>query len=274
MAQVFQSLFNSPYASGYQGAANTAGGGYNTVGTQALNNSTALSGALGPALTGAQSVLNTAFDPQQALYSQLLQKTNDQTNVNNAQYGLTGQQAAGNVNQADTNFNIDWQNNELARQLQGLSSYDQTLGSVGNAADAAGKIGTSGAGSILAGGQTPYGANSTIGAGQTSALDQYIQQLLGPVTSSASTIGQQQNYLNTGVNASNDAASQALANYQAQLSAQSNLGSGIGGLLGLGTDGSTIGGSLFSGIGDLFSGGAAAGGDAGLMDAMDLAMLA
>lgn len=157
------------------------------------------------------------MDPQNALYNQNLQKTNDQANVSNAQYGLTGQQAAGNVQQADTNFNIDWQNTQLERALAGLSGAGTATNAAGAAGTTANNVGSAGAGSILAGGAAPYTAGQTVGANQETALQQYLSQLLGPVNSSQSTIGDLAGYLNQGINASASQGSQALANYYASL---------------------------------------------------------
>jgi hypothetical protein len=63
---------------------------------------------------------NTAQDPQQALYKQQYQQTMDQANAVNSMYGLGSSGAgAGMAQQAGNNFNLGWQNQQLARQLQG-----------------------------------------------------------------------------------------------------------------------------------------------------------
>lgn len=271
-ANLFNSVYSSPYASGYQNAANLAGTGYTNTGTAALNNSTALSGQLGTGLAAGNQILNTAMDPQQALYGQQLQNTTDAANVANSQYGLTGQQAAGNLNQATTNFNIDWQNNELQRQLQGLSGYDSNLSNIGAAGSNAAALGNTGAGSLTSGGSTPYAAGIGVAGNQQNALQSYIASLLGPVTSDQSTIGNLQNYLNTGVNASLAGASAALGDYKQQSQNTASLFGGLGGLLGLGTGGgNTVGGSALSGLSSLFGGGSsAAADDAELSDLIDM----
>ena len=79
-----------------------------------------------PELQAGASVLNTAFDPQQALYNQQYQQMLDQQNAMNAMNGVAGSPyAAGISGQAGTNFNIDWQNAQLNRQIAGLGAYDQ-----------------------------------------------------------------------------------------------------------------------------------------------------
>lgn len=249
-ANVFNSLYNSPYAGGYQAAANTSGTQSTATGANALNNSTALSSGVNPLTQYSNQILQTAFDPSQALYAQNLQNTQNAANVANAQYGLTGQQAAGNLNQATTNFGIDWQAQELANQAAGLQGAAAGYGAAGTAGNNALNLGTGAAQSTLAGGLTPYSAGTNIGNAQTSALQSYINALLGPSTSAQSTIGNEQNYLNTGISASEDAASQAAQDYQNKVSNTSGLFGGIGSILGLGTGttNSTLGGSAISSL--------------------------
>jgi hypothetical protein len=76
------------------------------------------------ATNAANQVLNTGFDPQQALYDRSFQQMQDQTNAINSMYGLGGSPyGAGVASDAARNFNIDWQNAQLGRQLQALSGY-------------------------------------------------------------------------------------------------------------------------------------------------------
>lgn len=67
-----------------------------------------------------QQMYQTAFDPQQALYNRTQQQVGDQANAISSMYGL-GQSGAGAgmAQQANENFNIDWQNQQLQRQTQG-----------------------------------------------------------------------------------------------------------------------------------------------------------
>lgn len=98
---------------------------------------------------GANQVMNTAFDPQKALYDRTAQQLQDQVRVGEATRGITmSPYGAGVENQAMSNFNIDWQNNQLGRQTQGL-------GAAGTANQQAGAIGQAGVGQTVAGGQLP-----------------------------------------------------------------------------------------------------------------------
>ena len=83
-------------------------------------------GIQGQLYGGAGQIMQTAFDPQKELYARTQQQLGDQINVGQAQRGL-GISAEGGAeyNQGMSNFNIDWQNQQLARQAQGLQSMSQ-----------------------------------------------------------------------------------------------------------------------------------------------------
>src|SRR5262252_552101 len=69
----------------------------------------------------AQSVIGTGFDPQGALYARTLQQIQDQSRAANEAAGVgTTPYGAGLENQAVGNFNINWQNAQLQRQLDAL----------------------------------------------------------------------------------------------------------------------------------------------------------
>lgn len=252
--QAFQQLFSNPGTAGYNTGAQQAGQALTNVGNQATAAAPQLNSAALSLLPGAQSVMNMGLDPQLALYNQQLQQTNDQANVANAQYGLTGQQAAGSLNQADNNFNINWQNNELQRAIAGLNAGGSAITNASGDAINASNLGTTGASNILAGGAAPYNAANTIGNTQETALNDYIAQLLGPVTSSQQTIGDLSTYLGQGINASASGASIANQDYQSSLSAANSLGSGLSSILGLAGNGGGSSGGIGSMISSIFGG--------------------
>lgn len=108
--------------SAYQNAGNYANAGANF----AANNAQGLA-------TAGQQVWNTALDPQQALYNRTLNQITQQDNAQQAARGLTmspvGQELS---NQATSNFNIDWQNQQLQRQLSGLQGLGSAYGNATN----------------------------------------------------------------------------------------------------------------------------------------------
>jgi hypothetical protein len=166
-------LYNqgNPYAGGYQSAAGAAGGQYGGLAGQAGQYATQL-GGLAQGAYGAQNYLqnagqnvyNLAMDPQNALYNRTAGQLGDQVNAGQAQRGLGNSAVGGSeYNQAMSNFNIDWQNNQLSRATQGASAlgnlYNQagSYSQLGNA-DLAASLGTGaqGAGYQLQAGQLPY----------------------------------------------------------------------------------------------------------------------
>jgi len=81
-----------------------------------------------PGLTGgmdrAHQMLDNGFDPQGALYDREFQKMQDQQNAINAMYGVSSSPyGAGVAGDQARNFNIDWQNNQLGRQLSALQGF-------------------------------------------------------------------------------------------------------------------------------------------------------
>ena len=76
-------------------------------------------------LQAGNSVLNTGFDPQRDLYNRQYSQSQAQQNAINAGQGIAGSPyAAGVSGQTGNNFNIDWQNAQLARQVSALGAYD------------------------------------------------------------------------------------------------------------------------------------------------------
>ncbi len=165
---------NLNYGNGYQNAANAAGQQYTNLGNT-LNSQSAQNFGTQASLLGAgQQVYNMGLDPQNALYNSTLNQVQQQTGATNSMYGLGSSGAgAGVANQALTNFNQNWQNNQLSRAAQGLSAYD----SAAQAAGGYGQLGTQQAsaapGATLAGGSTPYTTGQTLAATPGQVAGQY-----------------------------------------------------------------------------------------------------
>lgn len=146
-----------PYAAGAGQAGQLYGESFQNAGNQANQYGQAANMAQGQqqALYGAgNSLWNTANDPQQALYGRTQQQLTDQVRAGQAARGLGNSAVgAGLEDQANSNFNIDWQNAQLQRQMQGA----QGLSALSNAGGAQGQL---------------YGANL---AGQAGAMDARAQ---------------------------------------------------------------------------------------------------
>lgn len=165
---------NNQYGPGYQNAANAAGANYGGL-AGTLANQSGYNFGMQQALNQAGGqVYQTALDPQSALYNRSVQQLQDQTGATNSMYGLGNSAAgAGVANQALSNFNIDWQNQQLQRQLQGI----QGLTGAAQAAGAYGQLGTAQAeampGYSLMAGQIPYQTAQSIGATPGQVAGQY-----------------------------------------------------------------------------------------------------
>jgi len=76
------------------------------------------------------SLVQSGYDPQSALYNQQLQTATDTSKAQSAAAGLAGSPfAAGQASDAATNFNLNWQNQQQARQLAGATGIEGLLGS-------------------------------------------------------------------------------------------------------------------------------------------------
>lgn len=75
------------------------------------------------------TMLNDSFDSNKALYGRTLQQVTDQTRSGEASRGLAGTPyGAAAEGNALSNFNIDWQNQQLQREQSGLASAGNTYG--------------------------------------------------------------------------------------------------------------------------------------------------
>lgn len=224
--QAFQSQFNNPYAGQALQGAQQAGQMATGAAGQAYGS--------GQSLLNAQNqILQSSMDPQQALYNQLLQQTTDQTRAGEAARGLAMSPIGSQIESNALNqFNIDWQNQQLNRQIAGA-----------NAAGTAGRtgVGLQGVGTqyMQQGSQYPYTQAQNIAQNQFGAIGANQAAMQGGLAP------QQQNIQNLGwytglggqsaINAAN------LQNYNAQTGAQwGNLAaSGLGSIAGLFPSGGT-----------------------------------
>lgn len=141
--QYAQSIQTNPYAQtalgGAGGAAGyamgtlepqlqAASGSLYNMGASTLPYVSALNAAGEASIPYANQILSTGFDPQSSLYNQLQQQTLDQSNATNSMYGLgSSPYGAGVANQNLSGFNINWQNQQLQRELQAAQGYGSIL---------------------------------------------------------------------------------------------------------------------------------------------------
>jgi hypothetical protein len=232
----FNQAYNNPYAGQMQAGAGQAGNALNSVGTQGLNNSTALSSAANSLLPGAQQVMQQGLDPQSALFNQQQQLVRDQSNVTNAQNGIQGPYAAGNVNQNLQNFDINWQNNALQRAIQGLQAGGAAVNQAGAGQGQAQSLGQTGAQNIYSGAGLPYNTANQITGNQSQDINTLISSLGGINNIDSATMESLLQYMGAGSN-------YAIAQNQNEMK---NSAAGA-------QAGSLIGGQLFGGLSNMTS---------------------
>jgi hypothetical protein len=119
-------------------------------------------------------VLNTGFDPQSALFNQLQNQVSQQANAANAAAGLGGSgYGASNTSNTLSNFDINWQNQQLGRQTQALGAAEPAFttasGLLPGALQAAGNAANIGENLTAApyqlGGQIAQGVSNILGQG-------------------------------------------------------------------------------------------------------------
>lgn len=174
--------------------------------------------------TSANQILNTAFDPQAALFNQTQGQVLDQSNVANAMSGVGNTPYGASVtSNALGNFDINWQNQQLARQAQGLGAAAPLYGQAANLAASSGGL--------------PFSTGATMVSDILSGLGGAVNLGNNQYMLPQQVIGDLENYLSGGQSAS-------LISGQLGQMGQNELMqsmSGIGNLAGLGMLG--LGGS-------------------------------
>ena len=201
-SQALTAAYNNPYAAYFPAAAaNLAGTAGNTANQQ---------------LGAANGILQSSMDPQNALYGRTLNAIQQQARAANAAAGIgTSAAGVGLENQAVNNFNIDWQNQQLQRQIQGATG----AGNVGNQALNI-MMGTYG---------LPYYAAQQVPANQFGALQSYTGTIGAYPAALNQLLNQSAAYMGMGQAAQSNAFNQAFQNAQAQNAQAAAIGQGISG---------------------------------------------
>lgn len=236
---IFGQTYNAPTAAPYQTAANNAGAASANLGALDTANANQISSAAPGLFTGASTVQNMGLDPQQALYNRTLQQVQQQSAVNNSQAGLASSPyGAGLANQATSNFNIDWQNQQLNRAISALGAAGTADTAAAGLDTTAGTLGAQGVASTLGAGQIPYDTSQTIAGNNSNALTQLISTLNGANSTNQMSLQDILQYLTLGSGQSNAQANLNQTSYQDALKQSQAAGAGLG--------------SLFSNLGTAF----------------------
>ncbi len=238
-SNILNGQLNNPYAAAQQTAANTSGTQLGAVGQQAYSNAGQLGTAAQASLPYGNQILQTAFDPQQQLFRQQQQQLQDQVRAANAAAGIsTSGAGAGLEGQAMTNFDLNWQNQQLARQAQGLQAYDSNLGATGQAMAGSAQLGATGAQDTLNAGTVPYATYNANLQNQEAALNSYGQDMSAGQQFNQQTIQDLMQYMGLGTSSAQAQYAAQNSQYQNQLAAQQAQQQGLGNLFG------TVGNSL------------------------------
>lgn len=161
--------FGDQYLQGQQGAAQLGAGAAGS----AYGMGNFLTGIGSSLYPYANQIMQAGYDPQNALYGRTQQQLQEQTRASEAARGLgTSPFGAGLENKAMSDFNIDWQNNQLQRMATAGQSAQGLIGT-GNQTIGQG-IGMMGAapGMLSTTSMMPYTAYNQIGQNQYNALNQ------------------------------------------------------------------------------------------------------
>lgn len=187
-APAFGQSFNNQMGINYSpliNAGNEAGSAYSN-----LANTTV--GAGQQLLGGENQLLQTSMDPQSALYARTLGQVTDQSNAINSMYGLGNSPVgAGITGQNVSNFNIDWQNQQLQRQLQGLGGAGTATGQALSALSGV-------PGELFSSGQLPIQGQQIAAQAPGQAASAYTSGITSALNPLSNSLGQFYQYLSGG----------------------------------------------------------------------------
>lgn len=209
----------SPYAAGYQTAANQAGQAAGGVAGQQLGGAQALYGA-------GQQALSQGFDPQNALYNRQFQQLMDQQNAINSASGL-GQTpyGAGVTGQAAENFNLDWLNSQLGREQTASNIAGQNFQGASN-------LGLQGLNTTTQAGAIPYGVGTTIANQNIGAYNALSGATQGALQPGNQLMNELATYLGIGQSATGLAQAGEAQQFQQGQSVLQGIGSTLGSIFG------------------------------------------
>lgn len=260
------------------GLGNTLGG----IGASVYGTGAGALGQISPLMQNAGTVMNTAMDPQSQLYSMLQQQNTQQSQANAMAAGLgTSPYGVSLTDLSNQQFNVNWQNQQLGRQESGLQAYTgaantagglyntggnlmlgggQLMGQGGQIAGNLANMGTgiqnAAPGQYLTASSYPFGAQSTIGAGQQQGISGYFGNMGSAANLGNIPVSDYLSYLGTGNQANataNQTAALGLQQQQQNFNQQMLLGGMLGGsLYGMGNamgfgGGNTMLGSMLNG---------------------------
>lgn len=214
LESILPQISGNQYAPGLISAAQQAGGLSGQQGQQDIQGADQLFNASTAGLPDLQSLLVSAFDPQNALHDSLSKQLTDNINASLAGSGLLNSPVGAGVLGNDLgNFNINWQNNLLNRMTSGLSAYGTGLNNIGSGLTTAGNLGNTGVSAVANAGALPYGAANTA---TSNTLSQLLSLLSGQTGQLGAVAGPLQSYQGGVTSRLGQGVSASGANYQNQ----------------------------------------------------------
>lgn len=223
-----QQYQSNPYAQQAQTGANAASAyGTGTLTPQMQQGATSLNGLGQQQGAYVGQALQQGFDPQNALYNQNFQRSQDQQNAINSMNGVSGSPyAAGVSGQTAQNFNTDWNNQALARQQTAAGTAGALSGNAANAYNAGAALGTGAINTQAGAAGLPSSTYTQNIMGELQALTGQNSAAGGATDVTNSNLSQLLSYLGYGTGATN-----------AQQQESDKTWQGIGSLLGMSTGG-------------------------------------
>lgn len=258
---IFSNLMGNPYGGLFQSGAGVASGLGQTGALSGYGAGNALVGQGLGALSYAPGILNTGMDPQQQLYGFLQNQNLQQTNAINAASGMgSTPYGAGLSALSNQQFNMNWQNQQLGRQIAAAQGAGGLMGAASGTIGAGNAMMNAAPGQFLQASGMPYSVFQGLGTDQFSNLSNLLN--IGGQGANLANLPVQ-DYL-AYIQAGNQANSVANQLYGLQLQAnqqQYNQNMGFGSALGGGLY--NIGRGLAGGAGSPFLGSFFGGGGGG-----------
>jgi hypothetical protein len=169
--QLTQGGVNNPYIGQYQQGAGVAGGLGQGAGLGTFGYGQGVQGMGAGLEPGVEQLMTLGFDPQNALYARTQQQLQDQTRAASAAAGTGGTPyGAGVEGQTMSNFNIDWQNNQLQRAATGANAAGALGGQAANIIGAGTSLENQGLSQYMMGSSLPYSTAQGINQTQRGVL--------------------------------------------------------------------------------------------------------
>ena len=174
LTQNVNNLRNNPYAGQQLQGAQTIAGLSPGIAASQLGGAASLYNLGNQNASLVNPLIQSGFDPQTQLYNQMYQQTLDQANAANAMSGVAGPYAAGTINNATQNFNINWQNQQLQRELAAAQGVGGLTTSAGRGYSGAADLQGLGLQTLQTGTGLPYSTYQAQQGADLSALGQLI----------------------------------------------------------------------------------------------------